>query len=216
MNSSQQNKLTVLVKRFLDLTWYLFIFFAVVWPIVVIVVGLSISGDPGQRHTDINMFSGFKISSDVSTGAAENTQGGPALLLSGRGDVKIENTRSRMSWYLSGAISQILLLMFLVGLRQMRRLFTSLADGEIFTEKNAEYVRVVGYVVIAWNIVLPVLQQVGGRLMLDEIAFDVPGIVLYPSFELDVGGILIGLAILVLSGVLREAVRIKQDQALTI
>jgi hypothetical protein len=216
MNSSQQNKLTVLVKRFLDLTWYLFIFFAVVWPIVVLVVGLSISGDPAQRHTDINMFSGFKISSDVSTGTAENTQDGPALLLSGRGDVKIENTRSRMSWYLSGAISQILLLMFLVGLRQMRRLFTSLADGEIFTEKNTEYVRALGYVVIAWNIVLPVLQQVGGRLMLDEIAFDAPGIVLYPSFELDIGGIFIGLAILVLSGVLREAVSIKQDQALTI
>lgn len=216
MNTTQQKKLTKLVKRFLDLTWYLFILLAVVWPIVVMVVGLSISADPEQRHADINMFSGFKINSDVSTELAEPDQDGTTLLLSGRGDLKIENTDSRLSWYLSGAMSQVMLFIFLFGLWQMRRLFTSLAAGDTFTQENVEHVRVLAYVVIAWNVILPALQYVGGRLMLNDIAFDVPGMHLYPSFELDIGGIFVGLAILVLSGVLREAFSLKQDQALTI
>jgi len=216
MNTSQQKKLTLLVRHFLNLTWYMFIFFAVAWPVIVMVVGLSISADPAERHTDISVFSAFKINSDVSTELAKSTLDGKALLLSGRGDLKIENTRSLLSWYLFGTISQVMLFIFLLGLWQMRRLFNSLAIGDTFTEKNAEHVRMLAYVVIAWNVILPALQYFGGRLMLGDIAFNIPGIQLYPSFELDIGGIFVGLAILVLSGVLREAVSIKQDQALTI
>ena len=216
MNTTQQKKLTKLVKRFVNLTWYLFVFLAVAWPIVVLVVGLSISADPDNRHVDINMFSGFKINSDVSTELADPNEDGAVMLLSGRGDLKIENTHSRLSWYLSAVMSQVMLFIFLFGLWQMRSLFTSLAAGDTFTLENTEHVRVLAYVVIAWNIILPALQYVGGRVMLNDIAFDVPGIRLYPSFELTIGGIFVGLAILVLSGVLREALRIKQDQALTI
>ena len=216
MNTTQQKKLTKLVKRFVNLTWYLFVFLAVAWPIVVLVVGLSISADPDNRHVDIHMFSGFKINSDVSTELADPNEDGAVMLLSGRGDLKIENTHSRLSWYLSAVMSQVMLFIFLFGLWQMRSLFTSLAAGDTFTLENTEHVRVLAYVVIAWNIILPALQYVGGRVMLNDIAFDVPGIRLYPSFELNVGGIFVGLAILVLSGVLREALRIKQDQALTI
>lgn len=216
MNTAQQKGLTLLVKRFLDLTWYLFTFFAVAWPVMVLLVGLSISADPGQRHTDIGVFSGFQINSDVSIGSARPTQNETALLLSGRGDLKIENTHSRLSWYLFGAISQVMLFVFLLGSWQIRKVFTSLAAGDTFTEENAEHVKLLGYVVISWHIILPALQYFGGRMMLNDIAFDIPGVQLYPSFELDIGGVFVGLAILVLAGVFREAVSIKQDQALTI
>ncbi|MCW8926886.1 MAG: DUF2975 domain-containing protein [Xanthomonadales bacterium] len=216
MNTARQKKLTILVKHFFNLTWYLFIFFAIAWPVMVMVVGLSISADPEKRHADISVYSGFKINTDVSTGLANSTPEATSLLLSGHGDLKIENTRSRLSWYLFGTISQVMLFIFLLGLWQMRRLFSSLAVGNTFTERNVQHVRVLGYVVIAWNIILPALQYFGGRLMLSDIAFDIPGIQLYPSFELDIGGVFVGLAILVLSGVLHEAVNIKKDQVLTI
>ena len=52
--------------------------------------------------------------------------------------------------------------------------------------------------------------------MLNDIAFNVPGIQLFPAFEFNLGGIFAGLAIIVLSGVLREAVSIHQEQELTI
>ena len=188
MNALQQKKLTLLVKRFLDLTWYLFVFFAGAWPLIVIIIGLGIAADPAQRHTDVSLYSGFRVSSAISTDMVKTPGEHEALILSGSGDLKIENTQSRLGWYLSGGISETMLIIFLLGLRQLRKLFGSLSRGDTFTEENAEHIRLLGYVVIAWNIIWPALQYAGGRLMLDEVALDVPGINLYPSFQMDIGG----------------------------
>ena len=67
MSPTQQNKLTMLVKRFLDVFWFLFLAVAVIWPITVMVVGLSISSDPEQRHTDVDVFLSFRVSSEAPT-----------------------------------------------------------------------------------------------------------------------------------------------------
>jgi hypothetical protein len=216
MSPSQQNKLTVLVKRFLDVMRIFFLVVAVIWPIAVLVVGLSMSSDPEQRHADVDLFTSFHINSDVSTGTATTPPGEGERILNGRGEVRLNNTRSRLSWYLSGAISEVLLFIFLYGLLAMRGLFASLAEGSTFTEQNAERLRKIGYVFIGFHIVSPVLQYFGSRLMLQDIAFSVPGIELFPAFELNIGGLFAGFAIIVLSGVLREATSIHQDQSLTI
>ena len=216
MSPSQQNKLTALVKRFLDVMWFLFLAVAVFWPVTVLVVGLSIPSDPEQRHTDVNVFLNFHINSEVSTDAATMQGDESELLLKGRGDVRLNNTRSLLSWYLSGAISEVLLFIFLYGLLAMRKLFTSLAEGNTFTQENTERLKKIGYVFIGFHIVSPVLQYFGSRTMLHDIAFNAPGIQLYPAFELNIGGLFAGFAIIVLSGVLREAVSIHQEQSLTI
>lgn len=216
MSPTQQKKLTVLVKRFLDVLRVLFLGVAVIWPITVMVIGLSIPSDPEQRHTDLNYFLHFRINSDVSTEQAIESANEARLLLSGSGEVKLENTHSRSSWYLSGAISEVLLFIFLYGLLTMRKLFASLVEGSTFTEENAERLRNIGYTLIGWHIVSPLLQYFGSRYMLNEIAFNVPGIQLYPGFEFNIGGLFAGFAIIVLSGVLREATRIHHDQSLTI
>ncbi len=216
MSPTQQKKLTVLVKRFLDVLRVLFLGVAVIWPITVMVIGLSIPSDPEQRHTDLNYFLHFRINSDAPTEQAIESANEAKLLLSGSGDVKLENTHSRSSWYLSGAISEVLLFIFLYGLLTMRKLFASLVEGSTFTEENAERLRNIGYTLIGWNIVSPVFQYFGSRYMLNEIAFNVPGIQLYPGFEFNIGGLFAGFAIIVLSGVLREATLIHDDQSLTI
>ena len=89
----------------------------------------------------------------------------------------------------------------------MRKLFISLSEGSTFTQQNAERIRKIGYVFIGWHIVFPLLQYFGGRMMLHDIAFNVPGIQLYPGFEFNIGGLFAGFAIIVLSGVLREAAK---------
>ncbi len=216
MSPAQQNKLTVLVKRFLDVIWFLFLIVAVIWPVTVLVIGLSIPSDPELRHTDVNVFLSFHVNSEVSTEPSISSDNSGELILSGRGDLKLSNTRSRISWYLSGAISEVLLFIFLYGLLAMRKLFASLAEGSTFTEENAERIRKVGYVFIGWHIVSPVLQYIGSRAMLHDIAFNVPGVQLYPGFEINIGGVFAGFAIIVLSGVLREAASIHQEQSLTI
>jgi len=216
MSPAQQNKLTVLVKRFLDVLRFLFLAIAVIWPITVLVVGLNIPSDPEQRHTDVNFYLNFRVNSEVSNELATPPRKEGELLLTGRGDVLLNNTRGQLSWYLSGAITEALLFIFLYGLLTMRKLFISLALGDTFTRENTERIRKVGYVFIGFHIVSPLLQYFGGRIMLHDIAFNAPGVQLYPGFEFNIGGIFAGFAIIVLSGVLREAVSMHQEQSLTI
>jgi hypothetical protein len=216
MAPAPQKKLTLLVKRFLDVIWFLFLFAAVAWPVTVMVVGLSIPSEPEQRHTDVDIFLNFRVNSQASTELAVTKGSESQLLLKGRGDVQLNNTQGRLSWYLSAAISEVLLFIFLYGLLIMRKLFASLAEADTFTKDNAERIRRIGYVFIGWHVISPVLQYFGSRTMLHDIAFNVPGIQLYPGFEFNIGGVFAGFAIIVMSGVLREAVSIHQDQSLTI
>ena len=216
MSPTQQNKLTILVKRFLDVLRVLFLAVAVIWPVTVMVVGLNIPSDPEQRHTDVNVLLNFRIHSEASVQSATSPENEGELLLKGRGDVILNNTRGQLSWYLSGAISEILLFIFLYGLLTMRKLFASLAQGATFTQENVERIRKVGYVFIGFHIVSPLLQYVGSRMTLADIAFNAPGIHLYPGFDFNIGGVFAGFAIIVLSGVLREAVTMHQEQSLTI
>ena len=216
MSPVQQNKLTILVKRFLDLTRILFLALAVIWPVFILVGGISISADPEKHKPDVNIFLKFRVNTEAITKLPTRAENKGELLLSGRGEVRLNNTRSQLSWYLSSAILEIMLFFFLYGLLKMRKLFTSLAEGNTFTQKNAERIRKIGYAFIGYHTVYPVLQYFGSRIMLGDIALNVPGIQLYPAFELNIGGVFAGLAIIVLSGVLREAVSIHQEQELTI
>jgi len=214
--STTENRLAGSVKRFLDIIWYVLIFTAVVWPIAVIIIGLSMPSDPAERHADIDTFLSFKIYSDVSTELATQSENAAELLIRGKGMVQLNNTPSLLAWYLSGSITEIMGFIFLFGLLQMRRLFASVIKGEPFARENAGRIKTIGYVFIGWHIIYPLLQYFGGRMMLNDIGFNVQGIQLYPAFELNVAGVFAGFAIIVLSGVLREAARIHHEQSLTV
>jgi hypothetical protein len=60
------------------------------------------------------------------------------------------------------------------------------------------------------------LQYFGGQVILREYSLNLPGIELGPAFELNGGAIFIGLAMIVLSGVLNEAASINESHQLTI
>ena len=172
--------------------------------------------DPAERHADIDTFLGFKIYSDVSTEPATQSANAADLLIRGKGMVQLNNTPSLLAWYLSGSITEIMGFIFLFGLLQMRRLFASVIKGEPFARENAGRIKTIGYVFIGWHIIYPLLQYFGGRMMLNDIGFNVQGIQLYPAFELNVAGVFAGFAIIVLSGILREAARIHHEQSLTV
>lgn len=216
MSTTEQYKLTKLVKRFLDVTWYILIFAAIAWPITVLVIGLSIPADPVDRTTDVNMFLGFKVFPEVSTHLAADPASASAEVLSGQGEVKINNTSALLAWYVAGTITVIMAFIGLFGLAQMRKVFASLVEGGSFARENAGRIRKIGYVFITWHVVHPLLQYFGGRVVLNDVAINVQGIQLYPTFEINIFGIFAGLAMIVLSGILREAASIHQDQSLTI
>jgi hypothetical protein len=172
--------------------------------------------DPQERHADVNVFLSFHVHSDETANGLSTPEDQGELIMRGRGDLQLNNTRGRLSWYLAGAISQILLFIFLYGLLTMRKLFASLVEGNTFTEENSERLRKVGFTFIGWHLVSPLLQYFGSRIMLNDIAFNVPGIQLFPAFELNIGWLFAGFAIIVLSGILREAANLHREQSLTI
>lgn len=197
------SRVTRFVKRFLDFVT-VFVFIAVIlWPITAIGVGMNLFFDPESRNVDV--FLGFKVESDAA--------GDP--LIHGHSDVQV-NTPSQFAWYFSAVVSEFLGLIMLYGLYQTRALFASVTSGKPFAEENAPRIRKIGLAVICWYAITPFLQYFGGRAVLSDIALDVRNIQLYPAFELGVGGIFTGLAIIALSGVLREATEIHQEQELTI
>ena len=216
MPSNQPNRLTHLVKRALDLLRAFMVIVAIAWPVVVLVVGLGISPDPDARHTDINALLNFRILAQEAIDTAAVRVDAGQVLVSGNGDLKLNNTKSNLAWWVTGVSTEILLLLALYGVLVARKLFTSLERGDTFSDRNADLVRHLGWVVIAWHVVAPLLVYFGGLIVLDDLAYDVPGIELYPNISLNLGGLLIGAAILVLAGVLREAAALHEDQALTI
>jgi len=115
MTSTEQYKLARLVKRFLDVIWFVLIFAAIAWPLTVVVVGLSIPADPDQRTTDVNIFLGFKVTPVVSADLGVESASTGVELLSGRGEVKINNTSAQMAWYLAAAMTEIMGLIGLFG-----------------------------------------------------------------------------------------------------
>jgi len=211
MNTTEQYKLARLVKRILDVIWYLLISAAVVWLITVIVVGINIPSEPEQRTTDINAFFGFKFNPEVTSESSAWD-----ALISGHSEIKINNTAGLLAWYLAGIIDAFMAAIFLYGLLHLRRLFASLSEGESFAQENAERLKKIGFAFIGWHLIYPLMQYFGGRFMLKEIALNVQGLQLYASFEFNLGGIIAGLAIIVLAGILREAASIQQEQLLTI
>ncbi len=210
---SRPNRMTRIVKRFLDFALAAIFIGAILWPITAVGVGLNLFFDAEARNVDV--FLGFKIDSKILPEGATESADSKDTLIHGHSQVQI-HTPSQFAWYLSAAISEFLAIILLYGLVQLRALFASLTHGVSFAEENPERIKKIGLVLICWYVITPFLQYFGGRAVLGDIELNVSGILLYPAFELGIAGIFVGLAIIVLSGVLREATNIHKDHSLTI
>lgn len=213
MSSVQHKRLTKFVKRLLGFAWVLFVAVAIVWPIVAVGVGSNFFYDSDLRYIEI--FLGFKIFPDLTSGATTELVGAARELVHGHSKVQL-NTPSTFAWVLFVAMTEVSLFIFLYGLAQMRALFSSLLDDTSFTQENAVRIKKVGLILIGWHIVIPLMQYFGGRAILNDIDLNVQGIQLYPAFEINIAGLSAGLAVIVLSGILREAANIHREQSLTI
>jgi hypothetical protein len=216
MTKLQQKNLTKVVGRFIDIIWYIALAAMIIWPIAVLVIGLSNISDPAKHSADINAFLHFDVSSQFSPYGAETTTGEAVQVIAGRGEVKINNTPSVKAWYMTAAITEFMGILGLLALAQIRKVFRSLEMDEPFVRENVEHMRLFGVYFTLWHLVNPCLQYLGGRAALNMINFHASGIELFPAFQFNLVGIFAGLAIIVLSGVMKEATELHQEQELTI
>ncbi len=212
MNNTGRKRLTRLVKRFLDIAWFILLSAVIIWPIVSVGVGLNLFFDPEVR--DVEVYLGFEIHRD-SPEAATVSGDGKEPLIQGRSEVQV-NTPSLFAWYLAAIIEEVGILIVLYGLMHLRKLFASLVEDESFSNENAKRIKMIGFVLIGWHAIIPLMQYFGGRAILSDIELSVRGIQWSPGFDFTPSGLVVGMAIVVLSAVLREAANLHQDQSLTI
>ena len=215
MSTATPNPLTRAVKRILDLLRILALAGLILWPLSVLIMTIGQSPGPATWGVDIGVFSRFIIDMTAFTQDFSDSAGVRDPIISGKAMLNID-TSSLHALYLFTAILEVGGIVGLYVLIQLRALFASLASGISFTPENSGRIRKIGFVVIIWAAVSPLLQYFGGRAILAEYSLNVPGVQLSPAFDLNGMAIFIGLAMIVLSSVLNEAANMRELQALTI
>jgi hypothetical protein len=200
------------LKRALDFLLVFCVFNLIVWPPLLLVMAISQSMIP-TWGIDIEIFSGFRIDGNALAGLEFSGLRKPEL--SGKTLVAID-TSSLHAWYLFAAISEASAAAALYVLVHLRALVMSVARGDSFGVDNGRRMRKIGQVVIAWSIVMPLLQYFAWGSVVKDISFSSPGLQLYPAFELNVMGLLLGFLLIVLSDLLKEAAEMNTEQELTI
>jgi hypothetical protein len=215
MPDNTQKRLTSAVKRTLDILRVLAIVSLFLWPLAVVAISIGQSSHPDSWGVDIDVYSGFTI--DLNRFAADITKsvGVRDPIIDGKASLGID-TSSPTALYVFTLITELGGVVALYVLLQLRALFASLVSGMNFAPENSGRIKKIGVVIILWTLVNPILQYFGGQVILNEYSLSVPGIQLNPAFDISGMAIFIGVAMIILSGVLNEATRIHDDQQLTI
>ncbi|TNE42427.1 MAG: DUF2975 domain-containing protein [Alphaproteobacteria bacterium] len=201
---SEHRKLTKLASTILGIAWVLGIIAAVTFPIMVVVMT---SGMLDQADdVTVGFFAGFKFFAEAATDTP---------LLHGHSQIELamEDTGGA-AWVL--LIAEIGALIFLYGLWHLRKVFAMLRAGTPFSMEMARHIKMVGVTILVWQVARPLFEYASGALLLSGVDLSIAGLEVYPAFNLSVSGIFVGLAVIILSGVLTEAADLREDQSLTI
>lgn len=210
--TSESKTLTHVVKRTLDLLLILSLIIVSIVPIIVVVMAISQSQVP-TWGIDIGVFSGFMI--DLNQISGIDASGVRKPEFSGKTIINID-TSNLYAWYLFVIVSEFSALISLFMVIQLRAIIMSLQKGVSFTQENSQRIKKIGFVVVAWNLLNPLLQYFAWGSIIKDISFNTKGLELYPAFEVNVMGLLIGSMLILLSRMLQEAADMKQEQELTI
>ncbi len=207
-----KSPLTLFVKRSLGFFLIFFLIISLAIPVITVIMAISQIDDP-TWGVDINIFSAFTLNlkeiSGIEAFGVRNQE------FSGKGIVSID-TSNLYAWYLFIVVSEITAVVAVYVFAQLRNITFSLLSNTPFNHENPQRIKRIGIVIITWNVLNPLFQYFGWGAVVNQISFNNTGFQLYPAFEINVIGLLIGLMMLLLSGLLNEAKLIKEEQELTI
>jgi hypothetical protein len=211
-SSGSTYRLAGTVRCILSILHGLLLLAAIAWPAVWVVMSLSQAGH-ALWGANVGVFSGFRL--DLNLLPALEASGLRNQTISGKTLLNID-THSHFAWQLFALSTYIKALVGLYVVLQLRNIFVSLSNGEIFAGINSMRLKKIAAAILAWQAVLPLIEYFGWGVVLKQISFSTQAIQLYPAFELNAIGVFTGLALLVLSGVMNEAVQMRDEQRLTI
>lgn len=204
------HRLARFIQGVLHLVHSLTFFVAVVWPPIWVISVLSKHGI--HNVMEMKVFSGFYLDLAQSQGV-ELTGLSDALL---RGTMEVTAQANMVQWFLYAVGKEVQALMLLFIVLHLRNIFASICNDEAFTTANALRLKRVGIVLFAAYLVDPLWQFWTWGMVINGIHIDIAGFSFSPAFNPSFRGLFVALVVLVLSGVLAEAVRIQEEQRLTI
>ena len=133
------------------------------------------------------------------------------------GTVQVRATTVNMvQWFLYSVASEAQALLALFVVLHLRNIFATICNGAAFTIGNAQRLKWIGIVLLAAYLLAPAWQYLLWAMVANGIIIDLPGFTLTPVFDPSFRALFLGLVILVLSQVMKEAVQLHDEQRLTI
>jgi hypothetical protein len=200
------------VKIYVNIGWWISAIGLVVVPIAYLLVLGAIS-QPDRQAPDLPVLARIYMDQEALAGTTPGVEPEPSALVFGQGEMRIR-TRSKAAWTLVMGLAEMVLLVVLYVFGQLRAVLRTVVDRRPFMPENAERIRKVGLVTVAWSLVVPFLKLFTGVAVLDEVA--VEGLILKPPFEFSFEILFFGLAIIVLAEVFRQASVLQHQQSLTV
>jgi hypothetical protein len=220
--SHMSRRITLLarvIRGYLDFAFYALL---VVGVALLIMTPFVIASAPGIEDADIKVAVRFIIDQGALAGSSPRSDDVVPSLVQGQGDLRVRSqSRVVWAWFLISAL--LVLAVWLLVLHQLRALLRSVAGGTPFAPENPGRIKTVGWVAIAWQTVVPLAKYlVGcplakylvGWVLVGELA--IRGITLKPPIDFNPDALFLGMAILVLAEIFRQASELQREQSLTV
>ncbi len=216
--SKSPYRLARITRKILSFIHGFFVLMLIFIPPILSGVLIYHAGDP-EWKADIIVFTGLSIDQKQL----------PDLNAYGISDQKINGmtldwsimplkTTNKLSYYLHHAGNLILTIGYLYFFLQARNLFVSLSFGKAFTHKNSVRLKKIGFVILASQVFTPLWRYFVWRATFMNLSLNTGTVHLSPPwpFDPDIYIVILGLALLVFSGIVKEAKQMSDEQRLTI
>jgi len=198
------------IRGYLDFAFYALL---VVGVALLVMTPFVIASAPGIEDADIKVAVRFVIDQSALAGSSPRSDDVIPSLVQGQGDLRVRS-QSRLVWAWFLISSLLVLGVWLLVLHQLRALLRSVAGGTPFAPENPGRIKTVGWVTIAWQTVVPLAKYLVGRVLVGELA--IRGITLKPPIDFNADALFLGMAILVLAEIFRQASELQREQSLTV
>jgi hypothetical protein len=207
-------KIAKLVKIYLDLGWWVFAAAAfVLIPLAGLVNLVMEPGSPDPKEWGYPVLVRVTIDESRLVPVEPEEAGEFSAIAGGQGELRIR-TRSKPVAALVFGLAEVMFLMVFYVYGQLRCVFRSVLRGRPFVEDNARRIRRVGLALVCWSVVVPLIEYFATLPVLREV--HVNGLILRPPIDLNFELLFVGLAILVLAEIFRQASDLQRDQSLTV
>ncbi|MBN1903622.1 MAG: DUF2975 domain-containing protein [Deltaproteobacteria bacterium] len=211
------NRLANVLRIILSVVLVSSVFTAIIWPFAFYVY-------PATRHLfDPSFLTNSIMSFDIHTFFRLDLSMQSAFKITGLEDQTLRGKVSMgiipqkiIYWHTYQLLDWLKNLLGCYILLEFRNIFTSICNGDAFTGVITGSLKKMGIVIIIWNSLSPFVQYYGYGVLLKNITASTEALKITPYFYVGIEYLFLGVALLVLAGVINEAVKIHEEQRLTI